>query len=83
MSKLSHRRGGVPDMTKVYNPAGPKNRDWRKGEPPIVVQPCRVALNAAVADRNFGKANRIAEKKRLRVYSRLSKPQSLDYLHWV
>lgn len=83
MSKLSHRRGGVPDMTKAYRPLGPKDRGWRKGEPPIVVQPCRVALNAAVADRNFGKANRIAEKKRLRVYSRLSKPQLLDYLRWV
>ena len=83
MSKLSHRRGGVPDMTKAYNPTGPKNRNWRKDEPLIVVQPCRVALNAAVADQNFGKANRIAEKKRLRVYSRLSKPQLLDYLHRV
>ena len=83
MSKLSHRRGGVPDMTKVYNPAGPKNRDWRKDEPLIVVQPCRVALNAAIADKDFGKVNRIAEKKRLRTYSRLSKPALLNYLRRV
>ena len=83
MSKLSHRRGGVPDMTKAYRPLGPKYRGWRKGEPPIVVQPCRVALNAAVADKDFGKANRIAEKKRLRTYSRLSKPALLDYLRLV
>lgn len=80
MSKLSHRRGNVPDMTKAYKPTGPKNRNWRKGEPLIVVQPCRAALNEAIRNGDFGLADRIVQKKRLRVYSRLSKPALLDYL---
>lgn len=85
MSRLSSNRANAPDLNKKKKPLGPrpKSRAWRKGEAPIVVQPCRTALNEAVSDQNFGKADRICQKKRRKVYSKLSKPALLHYLRTV
>ena len=85
MSRLSSHRANAPDLNKKRKSAGltKRSRNWRAGEPPIIVQPCRVALNAAVAERNYGKADRICQKKRRWIYSSLSKPDLLRYLRRV
>ena len=52
---------GVPSKFKGYRANQPSYG------PPIVQNPCRVALNKAISDGDFDKADRISAKKFLRL----------------
>lgn len=60
--------------------SAPAKKDWRKGEPPIIVQPCRHALMLAVRAEHFSTADKISQKAMRKVYSRLPKPQLIGLL---
>lgn len=69
---MSHRRRIVR--------SAPAKKDWRKGEPPIIVQPCRHALILALQDKDFSTADKISQKAMRKVYSSLPKPQLVGLL---
>lgn len=65
---------GVPSKFKGYRDKQPSYG------PPIVQNPCRVALNKAISDSDFGKADRISAKKNRKQYAQLSKPELMQFL---
>ena len=69
---MSHRRRIVR--------SAPAKKDWRKGAPPIIVQPCRHALMLAFQDKDFSMADKISQKAMRKVYSSLPKPQLVGLL---
>lgn len=69
---MSHRRRIVR--------SAPAKKDWRKGEPPIIVHPCRHVLMLALQDKDFSTADKISQKAMRKVYSSLPKPQLVGLL---
>lgn len=55
-------------------------KDWRTGEPPIIIQPCRVALMRAIREQHYSTADAISRKSMRKTYSRLSKPALVNLL---
>lgn len=76
MSRNHPERG----ITKKSGFKGFRAKQPKYGPPIEAHGICRRTLSEAVVAGNYGKANRIAEKKRAPVYSRLSKPELIKYL---
>lgn len=67
-------------ITKPSKFKGFRAKQPKYGPPIEAHGACRRALNEAVLDRDYGKADRIADKDRRADYSRLSKPELIDFL---